>query len=702
MEEELEAVTPQAAEATWQEVQERLNQLERHDWWLWSAAVAVMILLTAAVVASALPTLLKPGTSQWESLFDLNLTLGIRGLIGLVLLFNVHVIYQQILIKRLRHELAEQIATAASSTLRADELHRKLLAEQKRDLALVRSIDTLSQIVEATKQLNATMDLGELIHIVLQLATRQTGAERGTLFLVDHARQEIWSLVGLGLEQREIRIPMSKGIAGHVARTGEIVNLLNAYDDPHFEEEVDRKLGYRTRTVLCLPILSKGKDIVGVLQLLNKAAAFTSEDTDFLRALSVHCAIAIENARVHQLAMNDPLTGLYNRRYFEQHMAMEFAHSARGEYPLTLLTLDLNNFKEINDRHGHSAGDQVLREFASQLKRACRGCDLAARIGGDEFVLLLAECRPGQVPIVLARLTGMSVDLAGTKIPITFSAGWAEHRPGERPEQLLERADNALYNEKRTGKVEEGFRQAEKMATVGELTSSLAHDLSNLLMVIKSYSELLLEEKNLGESPRKQLQEIEKASGRATALTRQLLAFSRKQAITPEILNLNEVIADVQSMVSRLIGEQIRVETKLEPALAHTKADRSQIEQIILNLSVNARDAMPEGGTLTFATANAELDEAYARTHPGARKGMYVMVSVSDTGCGMDAETMKRIFEPFFTTKQIGKGTGLGLATVYGIVKQSAGYIWVESELGRGSTFSVYLPRDHVGKAAGQ
>jgi signal transduction histidine kinase len=318
---------------------------------------------------------------------------------------------------------------------------------------------------------------------------------------------------------------------------------------------------------------------------------------------------------------------------------------------------------------------------------------VAARIGGDEFMLLLPECLPGQVPIVLARLTGLEVELAGTKVPVTFAAGWAEHQPGEQPADLIKRADKTLYVEKRTGKVEEGIRQAQKMQTMGQLAGGVAHDLSNLLMVIKSYSELALDEHGLGELLRKHLQEIQKASERATALTRQLLAFSRKQALAPEVLNLNAEILDVQTMLTRLISELIQVNTNLEPRLGQTKADRSQMEQIILNLAVNARDAMLEGGTLTIETANAELDEAFAGTHPGARAGSYVVLRVRDTGCGMDAETRARIFEPFFTTKEAGKGTGLGLATVYGIVKQSAGYIWVDSELGQGSTFSVYLPR---------
>lgn len=180
-------------------------------------------------------------------------------------------------------------------------LYARFAASMLTGIERRRSIDTLSSIVEATKQLNSTLDLGELINIVLQLATRQTGADRGTVFLVDKEHQEIWSLVGLGLAQQEIRIPMTTGIAGHVARTGETVNLLDAYQDSRFEPDVDRRLGYRTRTLLCLPILNKGNDVVGVLQLLNKSSGpFNTEDTNFLRALSVHCAIAIENAQLHR------------------------------------------------------------------------------------------------------------------------------------------------------------------------------------------------------------------------------------------------------------------------------------------------------------------------------------------------------------------------------------------------------------------
>jgi signal transduction histidine kinase len=245
--------------------------------------------------------------------------------------------------------------------------------------------------------------------------------------------------------------------------------------------------------------------------------------------------------------------------------------------------------------------------------------------------------------------------------------------------------------------IEQQFQQAQKLESVGRLAGGVAHDFNNLLTVINGYSDMLLKELKSQDPVYEAVTEIRTAGERAAALTRQLLVLSRKKVTQPQRVNLNDIVAEVEKMLGRLIGEDVRLKSVLSPSLGHVLADPGQLHQVLMNLAVNARDAMPGGGTLSIETANVDVDAGYAEQHPEMKPGPYVRLQVGDTGIGMTKEVQSHIFEPFFTTKKPGEGTGLGLATVYGIVKQSDGSVWVYSEPGRGTTFSIYLPQIAAG-----
>jgi two-component system, cell cycle sensor histidine kinase and response regulator CckA len=327
-----------------------------------------------------------------------------------------------------------------------------------------------------------------------------------------------------------------------------------------------------------------------------------------------------------------------------------------------------------------------------------------------------------------AKLTGYSIEDAMGNNPRILKSGehdpdfyrdlWSTIQSGEvwRGEIRNRRKDGSLYIEDMTitpvmsgglptnfigikhditeqKKLEAQYRQAQKMEAVGRLAGGVAHDFNNVLSVIIGFCQLSLESLGPGSAVTGNLTRIKSAADRAASLTKQLLTFSRQQVVHPRVINLNEVIERLADMLQRLVGDDVSMSLKLAKPLGSIKADAGQIEQVLMNLAINARDAMPDGGQIVIESQDADLDASYQRKHEPAISGPYVMLSVSDTGCGMNKETIAKIFEPFFTTKEAGRGTGLGLSTVYGIVKQSGGYIWVYSEPQKGTTFKIYLPR---------
>jgi signal transduction histidine kinase/CheY-like chemotaxis protein len=326
--------------------------------------------------------------------------------------------------------------------------------------------------------------------------------------------------------------------------------------------------------------------------------------------------------------------------------------------------------------------------FLDNLYRVLLGLGLLSILAGSALVFLISDTftRP------LANLVGGVHALE--QGDFTYAL---ESTSGDEVAEVtaaFDRMRATLQSSQREQRqLEERLRQAHKMEAVGRLAGGVAHDFNNLLTIIRGHGDLLNDRPELPDSERHSLEQIRKASGKAVAMTRQLLAFSRMQVLQPRVLDLNSVVNDMGKMLPRLIGEHIEYVFAPEPKLATVKADPGQLEQVIMNLVVNSRDAMPNGGTITVRSRNIIMDDAEARQHPPMTAGSYVLLSVSDTGQGMSPETKAHIFEPFFTTKEVGKGTGLGLATVYGVVKQSGGFVWVESALAKGTTFEIYLPQ---------
>jgi PAS domain S-box-containing protein len=424
------------------------------------------------------------------------------------------------------------------------------------------------------------------------------------------------------------------------------------------------------------------------------------------------CAVALQ----HALSRREPFTLEYRLSHFSGEYRWVFdrgwprVHRTGVFLGYAGSTLDISERKAMEEEQARLTGileatpdlvctaslDGTIR-FLNRAGRALLGLGDTEPLNG----LRLSDCHPPWAQCVID-LDGLPAALdqghwsaetavltrQGKEIPV-----WqvlVAHKGPDGQSCYLSTVARDLTAHKR---LEHQFRQAQKMEAVGRLAAGVAHDFNNLLTIIGGYSALLLHNPNRADGGRSYLEQIQQAGERASTLVRQLLAFSRKQVQRLEVVDVNNLLLHMEKMLRRLIGEDVQLTTALAPDLGPVRADPSQLEQVVMNLAVNARDAMPTGGRLTIETRNVDLDDSYCHARPEVKAGRYIQVSVTDTGCGMTADVKSHVFEPFFTTKEPGQGTGLGLATVYGVVKQSNGYVYVYSETGRGTAFKIYLPR---------
>src|SRR5438445_2388671 len=460
--------------------------------------------------------------------------------------------------------------------------------------------------------------------------------------------------------------PLGRGLTEYVLRSGEPLLATPAvFEDLVRRGEVEL-IGASSLDWLGVPLKS-GTTCIGalVVQSYNENARFGERDREILKFVSQQLAAAIEHKRYEEAL-----------RRSEARSRSLILSAAFGICRCTLGGRFLDVNPALITMLGHVSVEDLLKldvrreVFVNprELDRLAEDYRYAGSLNGVEVQWKRKDGR-----VIIVRLSGCAAS--------------STDEPGE---VVLELITEDITDRRQ---LEEQLRQAQKMDAVGRLAGGVAHDFNNLLMVINGYTEVLLEQLEKSSPMHHKVQSIQQAADRAATLTRQLLAFSRKQLLELKVVDVNTIVSDMERLLRPLIGEHIELSTRLSAGLGRTRADAGQLEQVIMNLMVNAKDAMPDGGKIIIQTANVTLDDSYRREHTFIQSGPYVMLSVSDTGLGMDKEIQSRIFEPFFTTKEKGKGTGLGLSTVYGIVKQSGGYIFTQSEVGRGTTFRIYLPQ---------
>jgi two-component system, cell cycle sensor histidine kinase and response regulator CckA len=509
-------------------------------------------------------------------------------------------------------------------------------------------------------------DLQQFYAAVHEIVDQLMYAKNFAIALVDPAT-ELLSFPYFVNEQEKPPAPgkLGQGLTEYVLRTGESLLADGGCLQQLAKRGVVELNGIRAAEWMGVP-LKVGNHAFGALVLQNysKQSRFSERDKDILSFVSQQVASAIENKRTEQALRRSEAR---YRSLVQSSVYGIYRSSLEGKF------LDVN--PALVAMLGYDSAEEVLaldpqKDVFVNAPEQARLMDEFRRTGRMDGIEVKWKRKNGSA--VTVRISGRAVSSA------------------DEPADVLEAIAEDV-TERRV--LEDQFRQAQKMEAVGRLAGGIAHDFNNLLMVISGYTEVALGQMGEEDPLRSKVHAIQLASDRATMLTRQLLAFSRKQMLELKVIDVNAIVQDMERLLRPLIGERIELSTKLAADAGRTRADAGQLEQVLMNLVVNSKDAMPQGGKIEIETRSVTLDDTHRGEQTFIRTGSYVVVSVIDNGMGMDKETQSRIFEPFFTTKEKGKGTGLGLSTVYGIVKQSGGYILVQSELQHGTTFHIYLPR---------
>jgi PAS domain S-box-containing protein len=586
-----------------------------------------------------------------------------------------------------KNELKQEVTDLRQQLAEAKELEAKreqfikMLDRRNRDLAF---------LIQAIQAFISTLQLDQVLDTILEGVRQCLNVTACSVWLIDLETNELVCRQAVGPQSdvvRGWRLEPGEGLAGWVAHSGESLIVPDTRADKRHYKGVDQHIQLEVRSVISVPLQLKEK-VIGALHVLDtEVNRFGETDLTLLESLAVIAAIAIENAQLYEQAQQE----------ISQRERTEAALRASEERfrQVIVSVSDHIYVTELLPDGQHinlylSPDVEPLTGYPQELFMADRDFWPAIVIHPDDRAAARAHAeqlstgQDGEIEYRLIRSDGEIIwvrDSARVK---------RDHRS-----KIIYGVVSDITERKQ---LEEQLYQSQKMEAIGLLAGGVAHNFNNLMTVITGYSELFDSRLNQGDLLLQDVEQITRAGEPAAALTGQLLAFSRKQVLQPRVLDLNTVVGNMDQMLRPIIGEDIDLVIALDQKLGPVKADPGQMEQVIMNLVINARDAMPRGGKLTIETANAELDESYTRLHVDVKPGLYVMLAVSDTGDGMAEETRAHIFEPFYTTKEQGQGTGLGLATVHGIVNQSDGHIWVYSEPSHGTTFKIFLPEIETGK----